>query len=216
MARRRLLTLLATSALLTGAFAGPAAALDLDEASTVAPVDVAATTAAVEDTVAELAEQVAAPAAEDLPVVEAVTPEPEAAPRSEPSAPSRSVPSDAGSGDDRGVVAAGGVTSAPPIDLLISLGGSEATPTREAGRVDTPAMSTVDATTDEVLPPQVAPAPAAVTAPVASAPTSPSVLAQAIDGLPEEGAPALALVALAALFAAGAGTVQTARAEAAL
>lgn len=222
MARRRLLTLLASTALLTGAFAGPAAALDLGEAASTTPVEVAEVASAVEDVVSEVVETaVPAEATEvvdaveaSVPVVEAVAPERSAAPQGE-STPTTSEPASPSSDThDNTVVAAGGVTSAPPIDMLIGLGGSERTPEPSAAtRLDTPAMTTVESTTGDVPAPQVAPMPA--TAPAPATASAPSALVQAIDGLPEESAPALALIALAALVAAGAGTLQTARIEAA-
>lgn len=219
MARRRLLTLLASSALLVGAVAGPAAASDL-----VAPPDVAPVEATV-----EAAPALAAPVAAAVEVVEQAVSAPaveDAVDAAPVAAPTPTAPTDAGASgrtearDDtapaavtapqEGLVAAGGVTTAPPIDLLISLGGSEATPGRSpAAPVAAPAAAPVEATTDEVEAPLVAPAPAPATAA-----TAPSVLAQALDDLPREGTPALALVALAALLAAGAGTLQTARVEA--
>ena len=214
MARRRLLTLLASTALLIGALAGPAAALDLGEVANTTPVEVSEVAAVVEEVVEDVAPAAVAEAVEaPAPVVEAVTPERETAPQAEPAPTTNAPAAPAHAVRDDTVVAAGGVTSAPPIDLLVSLGGSERTPQPSAGaRLDTPTMTTVESTTDEVPAPQVAPSPAVAPAPaVASAPTA---LTQAMDGLPEESAPALALIALAALVAAGAGTLKTARIEA--
>lgn len=212
MARRRLLTLLAASSLLVGALAGPAAAADLVTPIESGPSVVAETL--VEDAVdatADLAETTAAPVEDTVDATPAAEALPTAAPRSAAPAPSapaeRSEPTTTGP-EDEAVVAAGGVTSAPPIDLLVSLGGSERT-VAPGTPLDAPAMAPSTATTDEVEAPMVAPAPA-----TPAAAGAPSALAQAVDGLPEEGAPALALVALAALLAAGAATVQTARAEA--
>lgn len=211
MARRRLLTLLAASALLTGVTAGPAAALDLVDPESTSSVETTTETAVetVEETVEDVAsvttsEPVAAVVdavpVETAPETEAASPSGDAAPSEEPAA--------RGSASDGGVVAAGGVTSAPPIDLLVGLGGSEQTARGTTmGALETPSSSPAAPT--DVEAPLVAPAPSA------PATTSmPSALAQAVDDLPEESAPALALVALAALLAAGAGTVQSARAEA--
>lgn len=240
MLRRRLLTILATAMLSSAALAGPAAASGLvsttgDVVDGTNDTTVATTESVAPEPVADVVEEVAEAAEEATAAVEAVAPpveEPDAveavedavrpaAPSSQPSTsdrtPSRTAPrvddSPAHTPDqDREVRAAGGVTDAPPIEMLVAIGGSEPTdwtaapvpmPAAAGARTDMPAMPTVQ----EPEAPLVATTPGAADA-------GPSVLAQPISGdVPAEDASTLALVALAALLAAGGATVRSARLE---
>ncbi len=224
MARRRLLTILAGSAVLSATLAGPAAATELVGASQDSVVEVAgepidAADQAVEDTADQAVEDtvgtvVAEPiAAVTDAVEETVAPSPSAS--REPSAPADDpAPSAPSSSDEpsEAVLAAGDVTAAPSLAFLTGTGGSA--PVAQS-RLDlpraTPAMATAPPASEAVPAPQVAPPPAEV------ADTQPSsMLAQTASRIVhDEGLPIVVLVAIASLLAAGSATVREARTVAA-
>ena len=220
MARRRLLTILAASAVLTGAFAGPATALDLVEdtgtGELVAEVDEAtgqvseAVEAVVEDTaVEEPVAQVAETVEEVVEEVSGPTPSPE--PQPERRVVATTPTGDAGDTDARtgaDVVAAGDVVDAPTPAVMAGGTGLWAQP--DGRPPAAPVAAPAEPTTDGVEAPMVAPAPAS------SAPDSAMLAQPATTPLPDEESPALALVALVSLVAAGAWTVREARASAAV
>lgn len=217
MARRRLLTILATSAVLTGTFVGPAAALDLvEDGASTAEVDdataevVGAVGAAVEDTVveepvAQITETVEEVVAE-LPVP-APSPSPEAEPerRTAATAPTRDV---TGTDDGAEVVAAGAVVDAPRPEVMAAGTGLWSQPDGRSPASPAPMTAPAEPATADVDAPLVAQAPAA-------APAAPGMFAQpSTTPLSDEEMPGLALAALVSLLAAGAWTVQEARAGA--
>lgn len=227
MARRRLLTILAASAVLGAAITGPAAAADLTSttqepvseatAETVGASEVAQTGAAAVEATAQAVEDAAESVAPE-PVAEAagtateaVAPEPSPSPSDDPS-PSGS---DGSTQDEAGetVVAAGDVTTAPSLAFLTGTGGS-APATSSQADLTLPPMPTVTGalrTGEDVEAPQVAPA---LTAPAPAADT-PAALAQSVrSAADEDGAPTMLLVAIASLLAAGFGTVRGSRAGA--
>lgn len=234
MARRRLLTILAGSAVLSATLAGPAAATELVGArqDSVVEVTAEAVVMAVETDVVETVETVVvetvvvetvgvveetAEATEDAlaevtgAVEEAVAPSPSEAPAPAPSPTTEEqvAPGDSSS-DERteGLVVAGDVGAAPTLAFLTGTGGSAPV---VRSRLDvpppTPAVVPAPPSSEEVPAPQVAPAPAEVAADPAA-----SMLARAASrAVHDEGLPIVVLVAIASLLAAGSATVREAR-----
>lgn len=229
MARRRLLSILAASALFTAAFAGPAAAIDLveetqeslaeatEEALSVTTKTAEETTKTTVEAVADTADTVDAEPVTDVTneVEKTVAPkpepkaesQPEPAPSEKPAARSSSDPSKS---DSELVAAARDVAAAPSLAFLTGSGGRApashfrtdlplAAPAVAQGTSTTPTSTSVEA-------PQIAP-PAEV-----ATPEAPSVLAQAASSVvDEQGLPVIVLVALGSLLAAGSATVREAR-----
>lgn len=219
MARRRLLTILAASAVLSMSLAGPAASVELVE-STEEPVEETLddteqvaedVTSAVTEEDAEPAEAVEDPVTE---VTEAVAPEPDPDPESEPegTAPSNPEQSTAASSSGDDLVTAGDVAAAPSLAYLTGTGGSAPAPTQQS-RLDLPlsdpAATPVARATDEVPAPQVAAAPTEQGE--ADDGVASGVAQAAARAAQEQGVPVLVLVAIASLLAAGAGTINEAR-----
>ncbi len=225
MARRRLLSILTASAMLTAAFAGPAAAIELVEETQDSVTEL--TEEALADVVDEVGAEVPDELADELPdgvtdaaeepvaavagvVEETVAPSPSSSP-SPDSSPSRSSePTARTSSDTAGydelLVAAGDIGGAPSLAQLTGTGGSAARPQSSFDLPMAAPAAAPAAPAASVDAPQVADAPAAV------ADAAPSVLAQpAATGVPEEGTSVMVLVALASLVAAGFGTVRGAR-----
>lgn len=207
MARRRLLTILASSAVLTAGLAGPAAAIESVDPTGEAITEVAAATS--DD---GLDEVVASVESVDVPVVADVADEVEGvvAPQESPSetpestggSEQQAAPVDSATDEPaQALVTAGGVDAAP---ALVSLTGPTGIATREAALVElqlslsnpAPAAAPV---ADVVEAPQVAPADVAETAAkvvsVVQSATSPA----------QDGGTSIVAVALASLLAAGLG-----------
>lgn len=231
MARRRLLTILAASAVLSASFAGPAAALELvDDGQDSVVEETAETTEETVETTVEVVEDVAGAdveepveTVEDAPdeVTEVVAPEPETESEPEPApsqTSSRSGESAAPASPDEpadDLVAAGDVAEAPSLAYLTGTRGSAPTSSPQSPTglpLAAPAVAPVAPATGEVEAPQIAPAP---TEDAGTSDGVASVVAEAAARTAEEhGVPALVLVAIASVLAAGASTLREARAVA--